>query len=88
MATTAAGIESLRTTAVTLEQQVDRFSLKSAPDTRLIPSTSTRSSLSPHSSPHNQSTKDASTRERVLVRGPFLYQTKYLFASPESDSLI
>src|SRR5271169_3957683 len=40
MATTAAGIESLRTTAVTLEQQVDRFSLKSAPDTRLIPSTS------------------------------------------------
>jgi methyl-accepting chemotaxis protein len=39
MATTAAGIESLRTTAVTLEQQVDRFSLKSTPDTRLIPST-------------------------------------------------
>jgi methyl-accepting chemotaxis protein len=38
MATTAAGIESLRTTAVTLEQQVDRFSLKSAPDARLIPS--------------------------------------------------
>jgi methyl-accepting chemotaxis protein len=28
MATTAAGIESLRTTAVTLEQQVDRFSLQ------------------------------------------------------------
>jgi methyl-accepting chemotaxis protein len=42
MATTAAGIESLRTTAVTLEQQVDRFSLKSAPDTRLIQSTSTK----------------------------------------------
>ncbi|HEX4576555.1 MAG TPA: methyl-accepting chemotaxis protein, partial [Edaphobacter sp.] len=40
MATTAAGIESLRTTAVTLEQQVDRFSLKSAPDARLIPSSS------------------------------------------------
>jgi methyl-accepting chemotaxis protein len=40
MATTAAGIESLRTTAVTLVQQVDRFSLKSAPDTRLIPSSS------------------------------------------------
>jgi methyl-accepting chemotaxis protein len=40
MATTAAGIESLRTTAVTLEQQVDRFSLKAAPDTRLIPSSS------------------------------------------------
>jgi methyl-accepting chemotaxis protein len=40
MATTAAGIESLRTTAVTLVQQVDRFSLKSVPDTRLIPSSS------------------------------------------------
>jgi methyl-accepting chemotaxis protein len=40
MATTAAGIESLRTTAVTLEQQVDRFSLKSAADTRLMPSSS------------------------------------------------
>jgi methyl-accepting chemotaxis protein len=37
MATTAAGIESLRTTAVTLEQQVDRFSLKSTPDARLVP---------------------------------------------------
>ena len=42
MATTTAGIESLRTTAVTLEQQVDRFSLKSAPDTRLILATSTK----------------------------------------------
>jgi methyl-accepting chemotaxis protein len=31
MATTAAGIESLRTTAVALEQQVDRFSLKTFP---------------------------------------------------------
>jgi methyl-accepting chemotaxis protein len=40
MATTAAGIESLRTTAVTLEQQVDRFSLKSARDTRLSPPSS------------------------------------------------
>jgi methyl-accepting chemotaxis protein len=30
MATTAAGIESLRTTAVTLEQQVDRFTLQPA----------------------------------------------------------
>ncbi len=37
MATTAAGIESLRTTAVTLELQVDRFSLKSTPNSRLIP---------------------------------------------------
>jgi methyl-accepting chemotaxis protein len=42
MATTAAGIETLRTTAVTLEQQVDRFSLKSAPDNRLIPSSSNK----------------------------------------------
>jgi methyl-accepting chemotaxis protein len=42
MATTAAGIESLRTTAVALEQQVDRFSLKSAPDSRLV-----RSSITP-----------------------------------------
>jgi methyl-accepting chemotaxis protein len=42
MATTAAGIESLRTTAVTLEHQVDRFSLKSAPDTRRIPSSSNK----------------------------------------------
>ncbi|HTD97379.1 MAG TPA: HAMP domain-containing methyl-accepting chemotaxis protein, partial [Edaphobacter sp.] len=36
MATTAAGIESLRTTAVALEQQVDRFSLQSVPDSRLM----------------------------------------------------
>jgi methyl-accepting chemotaxis protein len=42
MATTTAGIESLRTTAVTLEQQVDRFSLKSAPGARLIPSPSNK----------------------------------------------
>jgi methyl-accepting chemotaxis protein len=40
MATTAAGIESLRTTAVTLEQHVDRFSIMSAPDSRLVPSSS------------------------------------------------
>ncbi len=45
MATTAAGIESLRTTAVTLEQHVDRFSLKSAPDARLI---STTANNQPH----------------------------------------
>jgi methyl-accepting chemotaxis protein len=38
MATTAAGIESLRTTAVTLEQQVDRFSLKASIDARIAPS--------------------------------------------------
>jgi methyl-accepting chemotaxis protein len=36
MATTAAGIESLRTTAVALEQQVDRFSLQSPADARLL----------------------------------------------------
>jgi methyl-accepting chemotaxis protein len=36
MATTASGIESLRTTAVTLEQHVDRFNLKAAPDSRLV----------------------------------------------------
>jgi methyl-accepting chemotaxis protein len=36
MATTAAGIESLRTTAVTLEQHVDRFRIHSAPDSRLV----------------------------------------------------
>ncbi len=40
MATTTAGIESLRTTAVTLEQQVDRFTLKLAPDVTLRPSSS------------------------------------------------
>jgi methyl-accepting chemotaxis protein len=42
MATTASGVESLRTTAVTLEQHVDRFNLKSAPDSRLLrPATGT-----------------------------------------------
>ena len=35
MATTADGIESLRTTAVTLEQQVDRFHLQSSPSVKL-----------------------------------------------------
>jgi methyl-accepting chemotaxis protein len=47
MATTAAGIESLRTTAVTLEQQVDRFNLQSSPSVKL-----TRGSgpLAPHTS--------------------------------------
>jgi methyl-accepting chemotaxis protein len=42
MATTTAGIESLRTTAVTLEQQVDRFTLKTAPDVRLHAASSTQ----------------------------------------------
>ena len=36
MATTAAGIESLRVTAIALEQQVDRFSLQSTPEIRLV----------------------------------------------------
>ncbi len=36
MATTAAGIESLRTTAVALEQHVDRFRIQSPPDARLV----------------------------------------------------
>ena len=53
MATTAAGIESLRTTAVTLEQQVDRFSLKSAPDTRLVPSSIKQSNPTPPFNPHD-----------------------------------
>jgi methyl-accepting chemotaxis protein len=39
MATTAAGIESLRTTAVTLEQQVDHFSLQSPAAPALSPIT-------------------------------------------------
>jgi methyl-accepting chemotaxis protein len=38
MATTASGIESLRTTAVTLEQHVDRFNLKASIDARIAPS--------------------------------------------------
>jgi methyl-accepting chemotaxis protein len=36
MATTASGIESLRSTAVALEQQVDRFNLQSTPSVKLI----------------------------------------------------
>ena len=40
-ATTAAGIESLRSTAVALEQQVDRFRLQSPADSRLIRSPKT-----------------------------------------------
>jgi methyl-accepting chemotaxis protein len=50
MATTAAGIESLRTTAVTLEQQVDRFNLRSASSSRMMrqsPSHELRPSPSP-----------------------------------------
>jgi methyl-accepting chemotaxis protein len=41
MATTTTGIESLRSTAMTLEQQVESFTLKPAPDVRLRPSAST-----------------------------------------------
>jgi methyl-accepting chemotaxis protein len=40
MATTAAGIESLRTTAVTLERQVDRFSLQQSSDGHHVRSSS------------------------------------------------
>jgi methyl-accepting chemotaxis protein len=36
MATSAAEVESLRTTATTLEQQIDRFNLRSTQDTRTI----------------------------------------------------
>lgn len=48
MATTAAGIESLRTTAVTLGQQVDRFNLQSTPTVKL---TRPSGPLAPHASP-------------------------------------
>ncbi len=41
MATTAAGIESLRTTAVALEQHVDRFRIQTPPDSRLVRSPKT-----------------------------------------------
>jgi methyl-accepting chemotaxis protein len=46
MATTASGIETLRTTAVTLEEQVDRFRLQSDEVVKL-----TRSTPTPHMSP-------------------------------------
>jgi Methyl-accepting chemotaxis protein len=45
MATTASGIESLRSTAVALEQQVDRFNLHSTPNVKL---TRTNGPLAPH----------------------------------------
>jgi methyl-accepting chemotaxis protein len=48
MATTAAGIESLRTTAVTLEQQVDRFRLQSDGGVKL---TRPAAALASHTSP-------------------------------------
>jgi len=47
MATTASGIESLRSTAVALEQQVDRFNLHSTPSVRL---TRPNGPLAPHAS--------------------------------------
>ena len=46
MATTASGIETLRTTAVTLEEQIDRFRLQSDGGVKL-----TRPTLVPHTSP-------------------------------------
>ena len=45
MATTASGIESLRSTAVALEQQVDRFNLQSTPTVKL---TRPNGPLAPH----------------------------------------
>ena len=50
MATTAAGIESLRTTAVTLEEQVDRFQLQSNSVRLSRPA----SPLAPHTSAANR----------------------------------
>ncbi|HEY2039202.1 MAG TPA: methyl-accepting chemotaxis protein, partial [Edaphobacter sp.] len=47
MATTAAGVESLRSTAVTLEEQVDRFRL----DSNSVKLSRTSTSLVPHGSP-------------------------------------
>jgi methyl-accepting chemotaxis protein len=49
MATTAAGIESLRTTAVTLEQQVDRFNIKSATSSRMVRQSPTHDLRTSHS---------------------------------------
>jgi methyl-accepting chemotaxis protein len=49
MATTAAGIESLRTTAVTLEEQVDRFHLQSNSGVKLTRSNNSRMQHSSHS---------------------------------------
>jgi methyl-accepting chemotaxis protein len=51
MATTAAGIETLRSTAVALEQQVDRFHLQSNPSVRLSRSNTPRMHHA-NSSPH------------------------------------
>jgi len=51
MATTASGIESLRSTAVALEQQVDRFNLQSTPNVKL---TRPNGPLAPHASTVNR----------------------------------
>jgi methyl-accepting chemotaxis protein len=51
MATTAAGIETLRSTAVALEQQVDRFHLQSNPSVKLSRSNTPRMQHA-NSSPH------------------------------------
>jgi methyl-accepting chemotaxis protein len=48
MATTAAGIETLRTTAVTLEEQVDRFHLQSNNEVKLTRSSSGRMQRASH----------------------------------------
>ena len=49
MATTAAGIETLRTTAVTLEEQVDRFHLQSNNEVKLTRSSNARMQRARHS---------------------------------------
>ncbi|MCU1223128.1 MAG: methyl-accepting chemotaxis sensory transducer [Edaphobacter sp.] len=49
MATTAAGIETLRTTAVTLEEQVDRFHLQSNNEVKLTRSSNGRMQRASHS---------------------------------------
>jgi methyl-accepting chemotaxis protein len=51
MATTASGIESLRSTAVALEQQVDRFNLQSTPSVKL---TRPNGPIAPHASPSHR----------------------------------
>jgi methyl-accepting chemotaxis protein len=51
MATTASGIESLRSTAVALEQQVDRFNLQSTSSVKL---TRPNGPIAPHASPSHR----------------------------------
>ena len=78
MATTAAGIESLRTTAVTLEQHVDRFSLKSAPDSRLI-STSIKQPAPRHAS--TRITEASTSRKEIATQQRKGSSTRTLFCN-------